>query len=424
MMNGKECYVGFPPLPDPQELIHALVNDPPERRWRLVRDLFRVADKGDVEELIESLQQRIYEAQDFRIRNRITIALQALHHKGEPSNYVIVRGRGAFQVGESGSQPHSGDPTSFAQSTPNFAPVVDFHIHPKMPDYRFLGDMRDAGVTRAVILATDTDPSDLDRPEIFDRLRKDYSTCAQVHRLPFDKIAAQIRASLYSASHVTNQDVADWVEDYPEAFVGFGSVNLSKDRLYVEQKIEEIHRLKLRGVKLLPYSQFFDPSENEHMDLLFDYCRQTRSIVLSHTGCGAGPFEILELSKNSRPGLWEPVVKKYPDVPLVLAHCGAYSSFVPGIWLYEALQLGKKYKNVFADLAAVEWLLDREIVVKEIRKTIGFDRILFGTDYPLPLSAGVNLNYLVSGLKANLHLTEREKRKVLGENATKLLQLG
>jgi predicted TIM-barrel fold metal-dependent hydrolase len=83
--------------------------------------------------------------------------------------------------------------------------------------------------------------------------------------------------------------------------------------------------------------------------------------------------------------------------------------------------MGKKFKNVYADLAAVDWLLDREMVVNEIRKTIGFDRIVFGSDYPLPLTAGVNLAYLVSGLKANSLLTEREKRKVLGENARQLL---
>ncbi len=71
----------------------------------------------------------------------------------------------------------------------------------------------------------------------------------------------------------------------------------------------------------------------------------------------------------------------------------------------------------------MEWILDREIVVKEIRKTIGFDRILFATDYPLPLTAGVNMAYLVGAIKANSHLTEKEKRKVLGENAARLLRI-
>jgi predicted TIM-barrel fold metal-dependent hydrolase len=85
------------------------------------------------------------------------------------------------------------------------------------------------------------------------------------------------------------------------------------------------------------------------------------------------------------------------------------------------LQLGKQYRNIYADLAAVNWLLDREVVVKEIRKTIGFDRVLFATDYPASLASGMSLAYIVSGLKANTNLSEKEKRKVLGENAARLL---
>jgi predicted TIM-barrel fold metal-dependent hydrolase len=418
-MKAKESYVGFPPLPDVNHVAEALINDPADVRWRVVRDLFRIADPKDVQELIARLQPHLYETEDFRVKFRVTMALQALHHHFQTDAHTLVRGRGVME--ESDRDYCHAERQEKQLVGHNFASVVDFHIHPKIPDLKFFADMHQAGVTHAVILATDTDPSDVDRPEIREQLRTAYSGCAQSHRVPFEKMLAQIRASLYTPTHVTNQDVADWMEDYPAILFGFGSVNLSKDKRYVEQKLEEISGLKLRGIKLLPYSQFFNPSENENIGLLFDYCRQTGSIVLSHTGCAAGPFEILELSQNAHPGHWESVLKKYPDVPLVLAHCGSYSSLVPGLWLYESLQMGKKFKNVYADLAAVDWLLDREMVVNEIRKTIGFDRIVFGSDYPLPLTAGVNLAYLVSGLKANSLLTEREKRKVLGENARQLL---
>ncbi|MBM3299992.1 MAG: amidohydrolase family protein, partial [Deltaproteobacteria bacterium] len=407
-MQVKQCYIGFPPLPGTDEMVEALVHDPPDHRWRIVRDLFRIDDQEESRELIARLRPYLDSVQDFRIRYRIVIALQALHHQDRTEDYVLVRGRGVFHTDEVESWEDKSRPLPSPQPELTFSPVTDFHIHPKLPDLKFLADLRQAGVAHAVILATDTDPGDLDRPEIVEELRKAYSACAQSHLVPFEKMLVQIRASLYSATHVTNQDVADWVEDYPDILFGFGSVNLSKDRAYVEEKLDEIIRLKLRGVKLLPYSQFFNPSENENVDLLFDYCRQTGTVVLSHTGCGAGPFEIPELSRNAHPGLWEPIVKKYPSVPLVLAHCGAYSSYIPGIWLQEALELGKKYRNVFADLAAVDWILDREMVVKEIRKTIGFHKILFATDYPLPLSSGVSLAYLVSAIKANIHLTEKE----------------
>ena len=62
-------------------------------------------------------------------------------------------------------------------------------------------------------------------------------------------------------------------------------------------------------------------------------------------------------------------------------------------------------------------------MVEEIRRTMGFDRVLFASDYPLPLSWGFNLAYLVSQVKASSFLTEKEKWKVLGKNALRLLKL-
>jgi predicted TIM-barrel fold metal-dependent hydrolase len=198
-------------------------------------------------------------------------------------------------------------------------------------------------------------------------------------------------------------------------------VNLSKDKDYVERKLDEIERLKLRGVKLCPHTQFFNPSECDNAYLLFEYCRATGSFVLSHSGCGAGPFELPQLSWNSHPGLWEPLVRDYPDVPLVLAHFGSYSTREPGIWLYDALQLGEKYGNVYADLAAVHTILDVEEVVREIRATIGFDRVLFASDYPLPIYQDQTLRDVVMHVALNPMLSGEEKSAVLGGNAARLL---
>jgi predicted TIM-barrel fold metal-dependent hydrolase len=182
--------------------------------------------------------------------------------------------------------------------------------------------------------------------------------------MDFESLLKHIKKSLYSPTQVTNQDVADWVQDYPDILIGFGSVNLSKDQSYVRQNLDEIERLKLKGLKFLPHAQFFNPAENEHMPMVFEFCRQGGYIILSHTGCGQGPFEMIELSQNAHPSLWEPWLKKYPEVPLVLCHAGAYSTEIPGIWLFDALHLGKSHPNVYIDLAGVDWLLDREMVIQ------------------------------------------------------------
>lgn len=419
-MKQYGSYIGFPPLPDNQKIVQALLYDPPDARWRVVRDLFRIVDEVDRRDLIERLQPHLSGESDFRVRYRILIALKALHHVQDVENYVLVKGRGAFR--QSSMESADSDSGDFALSPPpaEFFPVIDFHIHPKTSDLTLLSAMREAGVSHGVVLATDTDPSDLDRPEIREKLRQFYSQSCQSRIVPFEKIVNQVKASIHSPTHVENRDVADWVNDYPHVLIGFGSVNLSRSRDYVERVLEDIRRLKLRGVKLAPHSQFFNPARNPNMDLLFKHCSETGSVILSHAGCGCGPFEIPELCRDARPHLWENLLKKYPDVPLVFAHFGAYSSIIPGIWLHDVLQMGKKYRNVYADLAGVDWLLDREMVVVEIRKTMGFDRVLFGTDYPLPLTGGSSLSYLVGSLKTNSLLSEKERRQVLGLNAARL----
>ncbi len=416
-MQQQDIYVGFPSPPDKQAIVEALLNDPPEMRWRTVRQLFQIADVKDREELIQTLQPHLKAADDWRLRYRLHLALQALHRPLNITGYRLVRGKGASRLSEP-LEEHSSFPSS-----PPFFPVVDFHIHPKTPDLKFFVDMREAGITHGVILATDTDPEDVERPEVREQIKMAFDRSHASGAMGFDSLLKHIQKSLYSPTHVTNQDVADWVKDYPDMLIGFGSVDLCKDRAYVRRTLDEIERLKLRGLKFLPHSQFFNPAENEHMSMIFEYCEHTGSIILSHSGCGPGPFEIIELSHNSRPGLWESWVKKYPHVPLVLAHAGAYSAEVPGIWLLDALQLGKAHPNVYIDLAAVDWLLDREIVIQEIRKTIGFDHVLFATDYPLPLSAGVSWACIVKRIQANTNLTPREKQKILGRNAARLLRL-
>jgi predicted TIM-barrel fold metal-dependent hydrolase len=418
-MRQREIYIGFPPLPDNDAIVEALLHDPPEVRWRTVRQLFRISDNQNREALIQILQPHLKATGDWRLRYRLHLALQALHRPLVIPDHHLVKGKGAY-LSSDPDFPEEGHSLSY--TSPLF-PIVDFHIHPKTPDLKFFADMREAGVTHGVILATDTDPEDVERPAVREHLKKAFDRSPSSGQMDFESLLRHIKKSLYSPTHVTNQDVADWVKDYPEILIGFGSVNLSKDQAYVRQTLDEIDRLKLKGIKFLPHSQFFNPAENEHMSMVFEYCSQTGSIILSHSGCGPGPFEIIELSQNSHPSLWEAWLKKYPQVPLVLAHSGAYSKEIPGIWLFDALQLGKTHSNVYIDLAAVDWLLDREEVIQEIRKTIGFDRVLFATDYPLPLSAGISWASVVQRIQTNSNLTPKERHKILGKNAAKLLGL-
>lgn len=423
-MTQPASYFGFPALPPRQEVIDALIHDPPDIRWRWIRAMLRVEDPRELavfRDGIRTCVNRMNASLDWRVDLRLRLALDAIQRPVRVKGYVLVNGKGALTTAELAGNGNYPEKANVNTSAVDVFPVIDVHVHPKIPDLKFLSDMRRAGVSHAVLLATDTDPANLDRPEIIDRIRLQYSRFTHTRKMPLEEVLNVIRAGLYTQTHVTNQDVADWVGMYPEMLIGFGSVDPCKSQKYVQVKLAEMERLKFKGIKLLPYSQFFNPAESENLTLLFDYCRRTGSIILSHTGCAAGAFELPVLSENSRPELWEPLATRYPDVPIVLAHFGSYSSSTPGIWFREALELMKKRPNVYADISAANYLLEDAEKVDQIRKGDCFKQVLFATDYPGPLYHGISTQRIVAGITCNPLLSESEKRMVLGGNAKKVL---
>lgn len=300
--------------------------------------------------------------------------------------------------------------------------VVDFHVHPKGDESEFIENFREAGA-RAVILATDTYPEDLDRQEVIEHIRQTYAGSDISRMMGFDYLLGEIRKTQRSDTHVDNERALELAGRYPDVLIPFGSVDLCRSRSYVVNTLEWITKNDMRGIKLLPYSQFFDPAESENAETMMDFCSKHGLIVLSHTGCAAGVFESPYLNMYSRPSRWRKLAIKYPDVPIVLAHFGSYSQMMPGIWFEEAINLMKECRNVYSDTAAVWRLLWNEEMVSMIRDNDLFGQVLFGTDYPMPAMLPGGEKGVVHSILNNALLTESEKGAVLGDNAIKLLRL-
>ena len=295
--------------------------------------------------------------------------------------------------------------------------IVDAHVHPKMGAEALLAEMDGAGVTHAVLLAVDTDPADIKRPDLCQQTRFRFFQTPAAHRVFWSEVEAVMVQKL--TPKVTSRIVADMVAAHPDRFIGLGSVNLCKDAGYVEAKLAEIEQLGLRGVKLLPFAQFFDPADSENFRRVCAWCEETGRVILIHTGCGAPPWDARALSVDANPERLRPVLEKYHRVPIILAHLGSYSKDEPCIWLEEALQLGSDYPNVWADLAAVAWLVEREWRVERIRETMGFQHILFASDYPA-VANQVSIRYMIDLVRENPYLSAVEKADILGGNAARL----
>ena len=59
----------------------------------------------------------------------------------------------------------------------------------------------------------------------------------------------------------------------------------------------------------------------------------------------------------------------------------------------------------------------------KVRRTVGFDQVLFGSDYPSVGGGVVSIESMVAEIRSSKHITENEKEKILGLNAAKLLGL-
>lgn len=305
--------------------------------------------------------------------------------------------------------------------------IIDVHVHPFLQEKEILNEMKKACVDRAVLLAVDADPSDVEKPEIKNRLRQRHlDSLLGFRALRFASIEDEIRQffqgliAYYPDLKSSNQEIADMVKRNLGKFIGFGSVNPNKDEDYIEGKLEEISTLGFKGIKMLPTLQLFSPIENKNFERICEYCEENKKVLLYHTGCDPGPWEIPEISEDANPKYLKPILERYTPI-IVLAHTGSYSAHKPGIWFDEAFELGKNFDNVYFDSAAVSSFIYSEETLNRIREEVGLDRLLYGSDYPVVW--GTNMESEVGVIKRCKYLTEDEKKNILGLNAAKILNL-
>ncbi|MFX0123817.1 MAG: amidohydrolase family protein [Candidatus Hodarchaeota archaeon] len=304
--------------------------------------------------------------------------------------------------------------------------IIDVHVHPirsLTSADSLIREMKEAKISKAVLLALDLDPNILDtnlslRDEIiYDFLS--YSLFIDPYRL-LDTMKTILRVG-----NTPNKRVADIVQRHPDRFIGLGSVNPSKDNKYVKEKLQEILELDLQGIKLIPTLQFFDPKRNKNLKTIFKFTNHQDWPILIHLGRDPGPWEIhtLRCVERGHPKFWGKVIKKFPKNKVIFAHLGGYGmdSIYDNTWFDEVLKLSKRNPNIFLDTSAVPHHLEIPSVVESIRETCGFKRILFGTDTPVVL--GTSMGHSQQIIEKNPMLTKEEKSLIFSENAKKLFKI-
>ena len=211
---------------------------------------------------------------------------------------------------------------------------------------------------------------------------------------------------------VPNDYVAEVRDEYPEFFVGFGSVDPHKDDC-VREAVRCVEDLGLSGFKFQQIAQGFDPSAERH-DHLWSTIEDLGVPVVFHGGnstlgaCSPGGRGLQV--KYGHPMLVDDVAARHPDLDILLAH--------PAFpWEKEQLAVCQQKGNVYMDLSG--WLpgyIDEQVL--HYAGTLLQDKVMFGTDYPM-----IRPGKWLTSFAETVDYDEDVLRKILFENAEAFLGL-
>ena len=244
--------------------------------------------------------------------------------------------------------------------------IVDFHTH-ILPE-RFRSD-------RASIAAKD---------ETFAEMFSDPdSRIAGAEELIESMRAAGIDRSIALGYGWSDLDVAREANDYileaaarhPDQIVPFCSVNPA----WGVEAIAEARRCAEQGARgigeLHPDTQGFNPADTELLKPFMQAVRELGLIVLMHASEPVG--HMYPGKGSATPDRLEALVNNFPDNKIVFAHFGGG---LPFYGLMDEVRDG--LANAWFDTAATPFLYNSHVYSTTAR-TIGPEKILFGSDFPL-----------------------------------------
>ncbi|MCL4560909.1 MAG: amidohydrolase family protein [Chloroflexi bacterium] len=219
---------------------------------------------------------------------------------------------------------------------------------------------------------------------------------------------------------VSNEYVAEVVSQAGGRLIGFAGVSPLADnaRRELRQAIED---LELRGLKLHPPMQMFDPGDVRCYPV-YEMMQDYGLPILFHSG--SGPTNLSD--RYSNPHLVDEVAVHFPKLNIILAHAGRF-------WYQETLTMMRRHPHIYIDISAnvgkatgYGLLLALLAATKEVVGDL--DRVLFASDYPWYTPRRM-IDLLRQAQEASralpepLQITDADLQKIVDGNARRLLDL-
>ncbi|MBQ8767995.1 MAG: amidohydrolase [Clostridia bacterium] len=122
---------------------------------------------------------------------------------------------------------------------------------------------------------------------------------------------------------------------------------------------------------------------------------------------------------NEQTEMMQKIIEMFPNLRIAIGHFGMVTR---ENWL-EQIKLAKN-KNVFIESGGITWLFNDEFypypsavkAINEVADFVGFDKLMWGSDYPRTMTA-ITYKMSLDFIEKTSEITEENKKLILGENA-------
>lgn len=195
------------------------------------------------------------------------------------------------------------------------------------------------------------------------------------------------------------------LERYDDFLYGYLVFNPNFENVSLRLIENNFERNHIVGIKIHPSWHLCYPYDSRY-ERFWQFAAERKIPVLTHSWDPDAPNKS---QKFSDPFGFENIIKKFPDLKLILAHAGGR-----GKTLYDVISLMEKYSNLYVDFAGDIFVPG---LIEEYIERVGSERLLFGSDMPW-----VDIRFHLAHI-LNLNIAETDKKNILGQNALKLFNL-
>lgn len=207
-------------------------------------------------------------------------------------------------------------------------------------------------------------------------------------------------------SKSNNKSVIEFVNEFPDKFIGFAGLDPHKGMHAIEELKTAIQEQGLSGAAIDPYLAQIYVNDAKYYPIYSKCCELNIPLVIT---TGPGTLVPNAVIDHVAPRYIDFVARDFPQLKIIVSH-GGYP------WVNEMIIVAQRNANVYIELSEYEFFPQSETYI-HAANTIISDKVMFASAHPFVDFKDSLKNY------EKLPFTPEVQEKVMFKNAAKVLNL-